>query len=72
MLWQAHAEAAAVAEVLHFKIAMLLLHQQRFEEAAAQFRTHLATFQHPPGERAQKTRRNGFLKHSQAFEQKVL
>jgi hypothetical protein len=47
---QRHAEVAAVAEVVHFKAMMLLLHQQRYGEAVAQLNSHLATFGRLPGE----------------------
>jgi hypothetical protein len=46
---QRHAEVAAVAEVVHFKAMMLLLHQQRFAEAIQQLRGHLAAFGPLPG-----------------------
>lgn len=41
---QRHAEVCAVAEVVHTKALMLLLHQQRTGEAIAQLRRHLAAF----------------------------
>jgi hypothetical protein len=40
---------AAVAEVVHFKAMMLLLHQQRYAEAIQQLRGHLAAFGPLPG-----------------------
>jgi hypothetical protein len=46
---QRHAEVAAVAEVVHFKAMMLLLHQQRYTEALQQLATHLAVFGRIPG-----------------------
>jgi hypothetical protein len=46
---QRHAEVAAVAEVVHFKAMMLLLHQQRYSEAIQQLRGHLAAFGPLPG-----------------------
>lgn len=49
---QRHAEVAAVAEVVHFKAMMLLLHQQRHAEAVQQLATHLAVFGRIPGEQA--------------------
>jgi hypothetical protein len=49
---QRHAEVAAVAEVVHFKAMMLLLHQQRYGEAIQQLRGHLAAFGPLPGGRA--------------------
>jgi hypothetical protein len=49
---QRHAEVAAVAEVVHFKAMMLLLHQQRYGEAIQQLRGHLAAFGPLPGTRA--------------------
>lgn len=47
---QRHAEVCRVAEVVHFKVCTLLLHQQRFVEALQQLRDHLATYATPPGE----------------------
>lgn len=47
---QRHAEVVAVAEVVHFKAMMLLLHQQRYEEAVRQLATHLAVFGRIPGD----------------------
>jgi hypothetical protein len=47
---QRHAEVCAVAEVVHFKATMLLLHQQRYGEAVAQLGSHLAAFGRVPGE----------------------
>lgn len=44
-----HAEVCAVAEQIHLKISMLLLHQQRFEEAVAHMRQHLGRYHQPPG-----------------------
>lgn len=41
---QRHAEVAAVAEVVHFKAMMLLLHQQRYGEAIQQLAGHMAAF----------------------------
>lgn len=41
---QRHAEVVRVAEVVHFKAMMLLLHQQRFDEALDQFRNHVSTY----------------------------
>eukprot|EP00878_Enallax_costatus_P027899 GHUV01030087.1.p1 GENE.GHUV01030087.1~~GHUV01030087.1.p1 ORF type:complete len:989 (+),score=366.66 GHUV01030087.1:1269-4235(+) len=41
---QRHAEVTAVAEIVHFKAMMLLLHQQRYAEVVQQLRGHLATF----------------------------
>lgn len=49
---QRHAEVAAVAEVVHFKAMMLLLHQQRYAEALQQLRSHLAAFGPLPGAQA--------------------
>lgn len=46
---QRHAEVTAVAEVVHFKGMMLLLHQQRYPEAVQQLRGHLAVFGPLPG-----------------------
>lgn len=46
---QRHAEVSAVAEVVHFKAMMLLLHQQRYAEALQQLATHLAVFGRIPG-----------------------
>lgn len=39
-----------MAEVVHFKAMMLLLHQQRYEEAVRQLATHLAVFGRIPGD----------------------
>jgi hypothetical protein len=47
---QRHAEVCRVAEVVHFKVCTLLLHQQRFVEALQQLRDHLATYATLPGE----------------------
>lgn len=47
---QRHAEVSAVAEVVHFKAMMLLLHQQRYGDALQQLATHLAVFGRIPGE----------------------
>lgn len=49
---QRHAEVVAVAEVVHFKAMMLLLHQQRYPEAIQQLRGHLAAFGPLPGKQA--------------------
>jgi hypothetical protein len=46
---QRHAEVSAVAEVVHFKAMMLLLHQQRYADALQQLATHLAVFGRIPG-----------------------
>jgi hypothetical protein len=46
---QRHAEVAAVAEWVHFKAMMLLLHQQRYAEAVQQLASHLAAFGRVPG-----------------------
>jgi hypothetical protein len=46
---QRHAEVARVAEVVHFKVATLLLHQQRYGEALQQWRDHAATYGPLPG-----------------------
>lgn len=43
-------QVTRVAEVVHFKALMLLLHQQRGPEALAQFRDHVATYGPLPGE----------------------
>lgn len=39
-----------VCELIHFKLMMLLFHQQRLEEAVAQNDSHLTYFATPPGE----------------------
>jgi hypothetical protein len=39
-----------VAELVHFKTVMLLLHQQRGAEALAQLREHLGMWGQVPGE----------------------
>eukprot|EP00879_Flechtneria_rotunda_P002505 GHRR01002703.1.p1 GENE.GHRR01002703.1~~GHRR01002703.1.p1 ORF type:complete len:1063 (+),score=495.97 GHRR01002703.1:1057-4245(+) len=41
---QRYAEVTAVAEVVHFKAMMLLLHQQRYAEAIQQLQGHLEAF----------------------------
>jgi len=40
----ARQELRAVSECCHVKVSLLLLHQQRFEEAAAQLRSHFDAF----------------------------
>ena len=47
---QRHAEVVRVAELVHFKTMMLLLHQQRGTEALAQLREHLGLWGQVPGE----------------------
>jgi hypothetical protein len=45
-----HAEVVAVAEVVHFKVLNLLLHQQALPQALGQLREHLALWGPVPGE----------------------
>jgi hypothetical protein len=52
---QRHTEVVAVAEVVHFKAMMLLLHQQRYAEAVQQLRSHLAALGPLPGQRNSMT-----------------
>lgn len=47
---QMHAEVVAVAEVVHFKVLNLLLHQQALPQAMGQLREHLALWGPVPGE----------------------
>lgn len=46
---QRYVEVCRTAEVAHLKLLMLLLHQGRLEDAAAQAREHHAVFAEPPG-----------------------
>jgi hypothetical protein len=47
---QMHAEVVAVAEVVHFKVLNLLLHQQALPQALGQLREHLGLWGPVPGE----------------------
>ncbi|CAD7704773.1 unnamed protein product [Ostreobium quekettii] len=43
-----HVELTQVAEQVHFKLVMLLLHQHRLDDALQQFRLHMAKFRKIP------------------------